>query len=225
MNNVLKSVATLGLWSFVACSPAVKPVDPNDSVPIPTPTQTATPTAEPTAEPTSEPTSVAPTSSLPPPSGRPPLAVSKLDKITDSFGATPAAKLELTKENVVFRVPEWALNDGVLLTFMLDAKAKKSKGAISSVYRLFAQQPPSESFLSVSSRGPAFTLRMPTKSATSNLAVGEASVDDKGKETITWRVLAPAKTEEGFVTFEFTAFTNLYLHLTTEAATAPAAAP
>lgn len=224
MNKIVKSVASFGLWSLVACSPAVKPADPVEPVAMPDPKPTAMPTAEPTTEPTAEPTS-APTSSLPPPSGRPPLAVSKLDKITDSFGATPAAKLELTKENVVFRVPEWALNDGVLLTFMLDAKAKKSKGAIGSVYRLFAQQPPSESFTSVSSRGPAFTLRMPTKSATSNLAVGEASVDDKGKETITWRVLAPSKTEEGFVTFEFTAFTNLYLHLTTEAASAPPAAP
>lgn len=200
-----------------------------------TPTQTE-PTAEATAAPevTSEPTSVPsadpvasgtaavdapPASTLPPPSGRPPLMLEKTDKITDMFGATPAAKLVLKNEGGWFRIPEHALTDGILITFMLDKKPpKKAKGGAGSVYRLNAQVPPSEDSRPTTSRGPAFELRLPTaKVATPNLAIGEAGKDDKGKDTIVWKVIAPKKTEEGFATFEITAFTNPILQITSDA--------
>ncbi len=86
-----------------------------------------------------------PTSTTPPPSGRPPLVLEKTDKITDTFGATPAAKLVLKNEGGWFRIPEHALSDGLLITFMLDKKApKKAKGGVGSIYRLNAQLPPAE---------------------------------------------------------------------------------
>ena len=149
---------------------------------------------------------------------------SKPESITGSFGATPAAKLELTKEGAIMRIPEYALGDGVMITFMLDKKGKKAKGGAGSIYRVMAQQPPAEEAKTITSRGPAFTFMLPNaKVGSPNLAIGEPKKDDKGKETIEWRVVAPTKTEGDKVTFELTTFTNAYLQITSDAPTAPAA--
>ncbi len=187
---------------------------------VPEPTATAEPTSEPVASATASATVDAPpASTLPPPSGRPPLMFEKTDKITETFGATPAAKLVLKAEGAWMRIPEYALGEGLLITFMLDKKApKKAKGGAGSVYRLNAQVPPAEDSRPVTSKGPAFELRLPTaKVATPNLAIGEMKKDDKGKDTLVWKVVAPKKTEEGFATFEITEFTNPILQITSEA--------
>ncbi|MBL8742789.1 MAG: hypothetical protein JNK04_16890 [Myxococcales bacterium] len=217
------------LWLAVPCAAALAACAASTPTQTePTAEATAVPevTAEPTSVPSSEPTASAtataeapPASTLPPPSGRPPLLVEKTDKITDTFGATPAAKLVLKNEGGWFRIPEHALNEGILVTFMIDKKApKKAKGGAGSIYRLNAQVPPAEESRTITSRGPAFELRLPTaKVASPNLAVGEAGKDDKGKDTIVWKVIAPKKTEEGFATFELTAFTNPILQITNEA--------
>jgi hypothetical protein len=148
------------------------------------------------------------------------LIVSGTEKVSDSFGATPAAKLELGKEGAFFRIPEYALGDGMLITFAFDKKGKKTKGAAGSIYRLTAQQPPAEEARTCTSKGPAFLLRLPdAKLSPANLAIGEPKKDDKGKDTIEWKVVAPKATEPGFVTFELTEFTNAYLHVTSEAPT------
>jgi hypothetical protein len=179
------------------------------SEPEPAPTATATATAE---------ASAAPTSDKPVPSGRPPVSYSNAEKITETFGATPAAKLELGKEGVILRIPEFALSDGVLLTFMIDKKAKKAKGGAGGIYHLFAQMPPSEDFRTVTTKGPKFELKLPSaKVASPNLAIGEIKKDDKGKETIEWKVLAPTKKDDTSATFELDGFTNAYLQVTSEA--------
>jgi len=208
-----------GLWACAASTPVQ--TEPTAEVTA-TPEVTADPTSVPSADPVatgSAAVDAPPASTLPPPSGRPPLVLEKTDKITDTFGATPAAKLVLKSEGGWFRIPEHALTDGVLITFMLDKKpAKKAKGGVGSVYRLNAQVPPAEESRTTTSRGPAFELRLPTvKVASPNLAIGEVKKDDKGKETIVWKVIAPKKTEEGFATFEISEFTNPLLQVTSDA--------
>jgi hypothetical protein len=197
------------------------------------PVMTAAPIAMPTAEPTAEPTASAtaeapPASTLPPPSGRPPLIESKPESITGSFGATPAAKLELTKEGAVFRIPEYALGEGLSITFMIDKKGKKAKGGAGSIYRIMAQQPPAEEAKTVTTKGPMFTLMLPKGTVASpNLAVGEQKKDDKGKDIVEWTVIAPKSTDDKTATFELGGFTNAFLQITSEApaAAAPAAKP
>jgi hypothetical protein len=191
------------------------------------PIETAAPTAEPTAAPTATAdatASAAPTSNLPPPSGRPPMVESKPESITGMFGATPAAKLELTKEGAFLRIPEYALGDGVTITFQIEKKPKKAKGGVGTEYRLIGLKPPSDQPVSVSTRGPAFSITMIVpKGGSTNLAIGEPSTDDKGKETINWKVVAATKVEAEKATFELTEFKAAYLQITSEGPTSPPA--
>ena len=202
------------------------------SSPTPEPKAEPVVTAEPppahTADPEASASAPAPSASAvdtapstPKPSGRPGVSFSNAEKITNTFGASPSAKLELGTEGATLRIPEYALGEGgVLLTFMIDKKAKKAKGGAGAIYRLQGQIPPAESFATITSKGPAFVLRLPTaKVGSPNLAIGETATDPKGKETLTWRVVAPAKTEEGFATFEITTFTNATLQVTSDAPT------
>ncbi len=160
----------------------------------------------------------APTSDKPAPSGRPAVSYANAEKITETFGATPAAKLELGKEGTILRIPEYALSDGVLLTFMVDKKGKKAKGGAGTIFHLYAQMPPSEDFRAVSTKGPKFELTLNSaKVASPNLAIGEIKKDDKGKEVVEWKVIAPAKKDDTSATFELTDFTNAYLQITSEA--------
>lgn len=190
-------------------------------------TATATETApESTASAAPSASSAAPSSTLPPPSGRIASIVDGQEKATGQFGSAPA-KLVIKADQSSLKIPEYALNDnGYLLTFMIDKKApKKAKGSSGNVLRLQSQIPPAESFTSITSRGPKFVLRMPIgKLTTANLAMGEVTIDDKGKETVKeLTVIAPTKTEAGFAEFELTDFTNLSLQITTDPPTAPAA--
>ena len=158
--------------------------------------------------------------STPKPSGRPGVSFSNPEKITNTFGASPTAKLELGTEGASMKIPENALSEGgvILITFMIDKKAKKAKGGAGVVYRLQGQIPPAESFSTITTKGPMFVLRLPTaKVGTPNLAMGETTTDAKGKETLTWKVIAPVKTEEGFATYELSAFTNAMLQITSDA--------
>jgi len=221
-------VVSVGAIVAAGCSSTPKPQD--DAVLTPAPVKTAEPMPEPTVEPTAEPTAdAAPASTLPPPSGRTPLIESKPETITGSFGATPAAKLELTKEGAVFRIPEYALNEGLMITFTLDKKGKKAKGGAGSIYRLTAQLPPAEEARTVATRGPMFTLVLPKGTvAAPNLAMGEQKKDDKGKDIVEWTVIAPKSTDDKTATFELGGFTNTFLQITSEAPTAgaaPAASP
>ncbi len=211
------SIVALAACSSSGSQPAQ--AEPEVTADVPTAAPTSEPEPAPTATATAEAeATAAPTSDKPVPSGRPPVSYSHAEKITETFGATPAAKLELGKEGVVLRIPEFALNDGVLLTFMIDKKGKKAKGGAGGIYHLFAQMPPSEDFRTVTTKGPKFELKLPSaKVAAPNLAIGEIKKDDKGKETIEWKVIAPTKKDDTSATFELDGFTNAYLQVTSEA--------
>ncbi|NUP07827.1 MAG: hypothetical protein HOW73_17405 [Polyangiaceae bacterium] len=212
------ALLAVALWACSSSTPQqTEPevtAEPTSAPPEVTAEPTSAPTAEPTSAPTAEPTATGPKSS-----GRPPMTAEGKDKVTGTFGQTPAAKLTITADQSVFRIPEFALNDGILVTFMIDKKPpKKAKGGIGTVYRVMAQRPPAEETSTVSSAGPKFTIKVPTgKNASANLAVGEIGKDDKGKETVTWKVVAPAQKEEGFATFELADFGNTMLQVTSEA--------
>lgn len=198
--------------------------------PKPEPEATVAPPPEPKPEPETTASAEVPMASasapaapsVPPPSGRPGVSFSNPEKISNTFGASPVAKLELGTEGATMRIPEHALSEsgGVLITFMIDKKAKKAKGGAGVVYRLQGQLPPAESFSTVTTRGPTFVLRLPTaKVASPNLAIGETTTDAKGKEALTWKVIAPTKTEDGFATFELSSFTNAMLQITSDSPT------
>jgi hypothetical protein len=214
---------SLGLLLLAACSSGKTPVTEPSSAP---PTVTAEPvvTAEPipttsaTAEPVVE---TPPASTERPPSGRPPVSYEKADKITETVGASPVVNFILKSENARFKVPEWALNEGVLLTFLVDKKAtKKAKGGAGPVFRLQAQNPPAESYSTVVSAGPKFELKLPTaKVGSPNLAIGTPKKDDKGRDIVEWKVIAPKAVADGFATFELTEFTDTMLQITSEGPT------
>ena len=109
---------------------------PADSAPPPAVTETASASAAPVV--------TAETGGLPPPSGRPAALLSGSTKVSDMVGGSPPTKIELEKDHSVMRVPEWALNDGFLITFMIDDKGKKAASGTGSIYHLFAQIPPAE---------------------------------------------------------------------------------
>lgn len=212
------------LVSFVlaACSSTKEPVTEPTSTPPETVTPEPTTAPEvPTAAPTTEPTAEVPVSTGRPPSGRPPLTFSKPDKVTETVGASPITTFVLDSEKARFKVPEWALEEGILLTFLVDKKApKKAKGGAGSVFRLQAQIPPAESFSPVSSAGPKFELKLPTaKVGSPNLAIGTAKKDDKGKDIVEWKVVAPTKVEGDFAIFEISEFNDSLLQITSESPT------
>jgi hypothetical protein len=216
--RALRLAGLAALVSAAACSSTQAQTEPT-AAPEPTPEVTSepVPTAEPTASASAEVPPPAPTSTIPPPSGRPAVSRNHPEKITDTFGATPAAKLELGTEGAILRIPEWALSDGILITFMIDKKGKKAKGGAGNIYRLAAQIPPAEAFKTVTTKGPKFELTLPNaKVASPNLAVGEPKTDEKGKETIVWTVVAPTKKDDKSATFELTEFTNAFLQITSE---------
>lgn len=203
-----------------ACGAPPPPATPD---PAPAPAPAPEPPPEPAASedpPAEAPPPAEPASTGRAPSGRPPMFFSNSVKIAQQVGETPAAKFELGgAEGASFRIPEYALKNGILVTFAIDKKAKRHKGAAGETYRLHAQIPPSADFSTVESNGPAFELRLPKTGAAANLAIGDSKVDDKGKETTTWKVVAPKKVDDGAKAayFELTGFTNTILHLTTEA--------
>lgn len=215
------------LLAACASTPTQNEPEASAEVTSPQPTATATETTpEPSASVAPSASSAAPSSTLPPPSGRIASIVDGQDKATGQFGSAPA-KLVLKADQSSLKIPEYALNDnGYLLTFMIDKKApKKAKGGSGNVLRLQSQIPPAESFTSISSRGPKFVLRLPIgKLTTANLAMGEVTMDDKGKETVKeFTVIAPSKTDGGFAEFEITDFTNLSLQVTSDPPSTPAA--
>jgi hypothetical protein len=232
---IRSSLVALFALSLTACSSTPAPTTEAESDPlaltdVPTTAKPAAalPTAEPTAAPTTAPTSeptAAPTAapSTPPSSGRPPLLFSHSEKIANTFGASPAAKLELGSEGAVMRIPEYALRDTVNVVFALDKKPalnRKKKGGEGALYRLTGQRPPAEEAATVAT-DMAFELKLPVGKLTSpNLAVGEPKKDDKGRDTIGWTIVAPKKVEGGFAYFDLKSFTDASLQLTSEAPSA-----
>jgi hypothetical protein len=210
--------------SFAACGgKPVEPGEPTTTAEPPPVTQAESPAPAPetSAEPAASAAPAAePASTGRAPSGRPPLFFPNPTKIAEQVGETPSAKFELGgPEGAYLKVPEYAIRTAILLTFMIDKKAKRHKGAVGETYRLQAQIPPSADFSTVESGGPAFELKLPKTGPAANLAIGETKTDGAGKEATTWKVVAPKKVDDAAkaAIFEISGFTNATLHLTTEA--------
>ncbi|MFO0549710.1 MAG: hypothetical protein U0271_15060 [Polyangiaceae bacterium] len=210
---------------FAACSSNKGPdnqadtsAEPSASAASSTQTQpSATASTTASAEPTTT-ASASSQPSTPPPSGRTPMTFEGKEKISEGV-AEPPAKFKLTGDGARFILPEYALRDNYLVTFMVDKKPPaKAKGGAGSAYRLQAQSPPAETFIAITTAGPKFEIRLPLgKLTTANLAVGEVKTNDKGKEVVEWKIIAPKKTEDGLAVFEVEGFQNTLLQLTSEA--------
>ncbi|AKT36370.1 hypothetical protein [Chondromyces crocatus] len=214
--------ALFGAWALAACG-ASEPPPPAAPPPAPPP-----PVAEPEPEPEPEP-SAPPADAKPEPaqsSGRTPLFKSDPEEITDSFGSSPAAKLELGDDTgrATLRIPENALSQGVNITFKIEKKGKTSGPPIGKVYRTSGVVPPDGTPREIESAGPVFELAFPAgNKKDANLAIGTISLDDKGREKIDWIVVAPKRIDDamGLAYFELSKLPNAYLHITTKAPTEP----
>jgi hypothetical protein len=215
----------LGSLAFAACGaeptpPAQPPPPPPKAEPPPEPEPAEEPDAGAKAAPTAEPET--PKSS----SGRTPLWKSDPEEITDTFGSSPAAKLELGDDTAraTLRIPEDALHSGVNLTFKIDKKGKALGTAIGKIYRISCVIPPSVSTTKIESAGPAFQLSLPAgDKKDANLAIGEIVTDDGGKPKIQWSIIAPVKIDDatGIAHFELKSLPDAFLHITTKAPTEP----
>jgi hypothetical protein len=158
-------------------------------------------------------------------SGRIPVLKSDPQEITDTFG-TPPAKLEIGEgPRATLKIPEDALSTGVNLTFKIDAKGKANGAPVGKVYRITAIIPPAATPSKIDSSGPSFELALPAgDKKNANLAIGEITTDDKGKQKIVWTVIAPVKIDDATATahFELKSLPDGYFHVTTKAATPPA---
>jgi hypothetical protein len=192
------------------------PPTPTVEAAVPAPTSTATAEAAPTASATAEAATSPPRQS----SGRPPVLKSDPEEVTDTFGSSPGAKIEIgEKEIAIFRIPENALTRGVNITFKLDNKGKTAGGQVGKIYRVTAIIPPASGPTNIDSAGPPFELALPAGSKKdANLAIGTFVTDDKGREKISWRIIAPVKIDDatGTAHFELPSISDAYLHITTK---------
>ena len=214
----------------IACGDATPPADaPPQATGAPTAEATAIPTAEPTAAPTAEPApeaTAAPTASAAPDkpksSGRPPVLLQDAKSITDTFGYSPGAKLELGDKDVVtLRIPEGAFSQATNVTFAHDTKCKTTGLVFGKTYKITPTLPPSAAPVAVpSNNGSPFLFILPTgKKKDLNLAIGHFTKDAKGNDAIKWSVVAPKKTDEEAATVEFELDTlpDACIHLTNKA--------
>jgi hypothetical protein len=220
--------AAVGLL-FLACSdpPPAKNPDDEELLPLKVSTAKPAPMDPPPADtPEAAPTATASAAASAPPvpqgSGRPPVLKMDPTEISDTFGVSPGAKLELGSdpEKAVMRIPEGAFETGVNVTFKLDPKGKTTGILIGKVYHLTAVIPPSGTPVRIVTVGGPFELQLPAgNKKDANLAIGEI-----GGGRVTWKVIAPKKIDDvaGIAYFEITELYDHYLHVTTKAVTAPA---
>ncbi len=214
---------------LAACGGEPAPVAP--PAPTDAPAATPAPTTSASAEATPPSASAAPSGSaatdMPaapkPSSGRPAVLMSDSAELTGTFGSSPGAKLELgDKDKATLKIPENALAKGTVITFKIDAKGKANGAPIGKILHLIPVVPPAQEPATITSEGPPFELQMPAGSKKdANLAVGAISVDDKGREKITWKVYAPKRIDDvaGIAYFELPTITESFIHVTTKAPT------
>jgi hypothetical protein len=214
---------------LAACGGEPAPVAP--PAPTDAPAATPAPTATATAEATPPAPSAAPSGSaaadMPPApkpsSGRPAVMMSDSAELSGTFGSSPGAKLELgDKDKMTLKIPENALSKGTVITFKIDAKGKANGAPLGKILHLIPVIPPAQEPSTITSEGPAFELQMPAgNKKDANLAVGAISVDDKGREKITWKVYAPKRIDDvaGIAYFELPTITESFIHVTTKAPT------
>jgi hypothetical protein len=156
-----------------------------------------------------------------PSSGRTAVLMSDSVELNGTFGSGQGAKLELgDKEKMTLKIPENAFGKGTVLNFKIDAKGKAGGGLIGKILHLTLSVPPATEPATVTSEGDPFELQMPAGTKKdANLAVGTVTVDDKGREKITWKVIAPKRIDDaiGVAYFDLTTLSESFLHVTTKA--------
>ncbi len=154
-------------------------------------------------------------------SGRTAVLMSDAIELNGTFGSGQGAKLELgDKERMTLKIPENAFGKGVTLNFKIDAKGKAGGGLIGKILHLTLSVPPATEPATVTSEGEPFELQMPAGTKKdANLAVGTVTVDDKGREKIVWKVIAPKRIDDaiGVAYFDLTTLSESFLHVTTKA--------
>lgn len=138
-------------------------------------------------------------------------------EISDTFGNSPGAKLELgDKDIATLRIPEFAMPKTANITFKIDARGGKSGGAqVGKIYHLAVNFPPSAALERVESAGDPFVLELPTANKKNvNLAIGVE--DDKAK--VKWTIVAPKRIDESrnVAVFELTTLASGWMHVTTK---------
>jgi hypothetical protein len=141
-------------------------------------------------------------------------------EITDSFGTTPGAKLELgDKDIATLRIPEGALQRATNVTFKIDSRGKAHGALVGKIYHILANYPPASTPENIESSGDPFVLELPAGTKkNANLAIG--TEDDKGK--VKWTIVAPKRIDDArnVAIFELPMLHTGWLHVTTKAPTA-----
>jgi hypothetical protein len=190
--------------------------------PPPQPTETASAAPAPPPEPSAAPKASASASAAPatpPPkqsSGRPAVMKSDSKEITDSFGTSPGAKLELgDKEIATMRIPEGALKQATNIPFKIDGRGKSTGPVVGKIYYVLAAYPPASTPETVESGGDPFVFEMPAGAKKdANLAIGVE--DDKGK--VKWTIVAPKRIDDArnVAVFELGTLHSGWMHVTTK---------
>jgi hypothetical protein len=193
--------------------------------PQPSETPSATPATPPPAEPEAAPTASASASAKaaakPPKSGgggRPAVLKSDANEISDTFGSSPASKLELGAGNDIatLRLPEEGLHTATIVTFKIERSGKSGGAQIGKIYSIKSVLPPAATPEQIESNGPPFILEMPAGNKKDvNLAIGIE--DDKGK--LKWTIVAPKSVDDSrhVAVFELSTLPSGFLHLTSKA--------
>src|SRR5262249_26270565 len=129
-------------------SAAPQPTEPPSAAPAPAPA----PAPEPAASATPSAKASAPVAEHAPKppqnSGRPMVLKGDPSEISDTFGSSPGAKLELGegKDIATLRLPEGAMpTTSTVVTFKLEKSPKSTGGLVGKVYSIRAVQPPDQS--------------------------------------------------------------------------------
>lgn len=186
------------------------------AAPAPPPPPPPAPTAAPTASASAAPAAPPPKQS----SGRPAVMKTDAKEITDTFGTSPGAKLELgDKDIATLRIPEGSLPQATNVTFKIDGRGKATGTVVGKIYNLVANYPPNGAPEQVASSGAPFVLELPAGTKkTANLAIGVEG--DKGK--IKWTIVEPKRIDDArnVAIFELATLPSGWLHVTTKAPTA-----
>jgi hypothetical protein len=222
----MKTLVTTGIpiFALILASCGGEPATPPQ--PAETASASAAPAPPPEPAPTTAPASSASAKASAEPAapksdggGRPAVLKSDPSEITDTFGSSPASKLELgDKDIATLRLPESGLHTGTVVTFKIDKGGKTGGGLIGKVYLIKAVVPPAANPEQIESNGPPFVLELPAGAKKdANLAIGVE--DDKGK--VKWTVVAAKRFDDSrsVAVFELTTLPSGWLHLTSKAAT------
>ncbi len=227
--KTLATRAPLGFCALVllaACGGEPAPVVPSAPTAAPVVAPAATTSASADATPPTPAPSGSAAADMPavpkPSSGRPAVMMSDSAELSGTFGSSPGAKLELgDKDKMTLKIPENALSKGTVITFKIDAKGKSTGAPIGKILHLIPIVPPSTEPTTLTSDGQPFELQMPAGTKKdANLAVGSIAVDDKGREKITWKIIAPKRIDDaaGIAYFELPSFSESYIHVTAKPA-------